>query len=249
MAIVCASPASIAAPTPPSTHFRPAELALYDELLDSIVGHLAERLAGRGSIVVELGSGTGALLARLAGALPSAQLVGVEIDPVLRRLHQLGPASAHGARVRVVDADLGGPDWTRSIQGPVDVVVAVQVLHYFPAGRFAELLAEIRSLIAPGGVFVHLDRVPLWADVADGEAVAADAVVDPWAAWWAEAGSYQELTDAMARRQRWIRDHGAVSAEYHPDQLSLRVRLAAVGMSSGAFEKRIGSTLLTIVAV
>ena len=31
MAIVCASPASMAAPTPPSTHFQPAELALYDE--------------------------------------------------------------------------------------------------------------------------------------------------------------------------------------------------------------------------
>jgi len=94
------------------------------ELLDSIVDHLTQRLANQSSVVVELGSGTGTLLARLAASLPSARLVGVEIDPVLRRLHQLGPASAHGARVHVVDADLGGSDWTRSIEGPVDVVSA-----------------------------------------------------------------------------------------------------------------------------
>ena len=105
------------------------------ELLDSIVDHLAQRPANQSSVVVELGSGTGTLLARLAESLPTARLVGVEIDPVLRRLHQLSPASAHGARVHVVDADMGGSDWTRSIEGPVDVVMAVQVLHYFPPAR------------------------------------------------------------------------------------------------------------------
>lgn len=182
------------------------------ELLDSIVGHLAQRLANQSSVVVELGSGTGTLLARLAESLPTARLVGVEIDPVLRRLHQLSPASAHGARVHVVDADMGGSDWTRSIEGPVDVVMAVQVLHYFPPARLGDLLAETRSLVAPGGVFVHLDRVPLRAD---GGAMTAAAVGDPWGAWWADAESCQELADAMAQRQRWIRDRDVVSAEYH----------------------------------
>lgn len=219
------------------------------ELLDSIVDHLTQRLATRSSVVVELGSGTGTLLARLAESLPSARLVGVEIDPVLRRLHQLGPASAHGARARTIDADLGGPDWSRSIQGSVDVVVAVQVLHYFPPVRFAELLAEICSLIAPGGVFVHLDRVPLRADGADGEAMTAAEVGDPWGAWWADAASCQGLTDAMAQRQRWIRDHDAVSAEYHPDDRTLRELLAAAGMASVVVEQRIRSSQLTIVGV
>jgi len=185
-------------------------------------------------------------LARLAASLPSARLVGVEIDPVLRRLHQLGPASAHGARVHVVDADLGGSDWTRSIEVPVDVIMAVQVLHYFPPARVADLLAEIRSLIAPGGVFVHLDRVPLRAD---GGAKTAAAVGDPWGAWCPDAASCQELADAMAQRQRWIRDRDVVSAEHHPDHRSLRELFAVAGMASVVVEQRLRSSQLTIVGV
>lgn len=220
-------------------------------LLDDVVTHLAVRLAARPSTVVELGSGPGHLLDRLAAVLPAAELIGVEIDPVLRRLHELRSAGPPQQRIHLVDADLADPAWVRHLRGweTPDVVVAVQVLHYFPAARFASLLGEIRSLLAPGGVFVHVDSVPADA-VADVDGVEVPfAADDPWTSWWSDARRCDQLAAANVERDRQLARRPVPSAEYHPDATAFRSLLADAGLSDVVTQRRSGGSQLTIVGV
>lgn len=222
-------------------------------LLDAAVSHLAATRSGRRGLAVELGSGPGTMLARLADALPESELVGIEIDPVLRRLHELGPAAHHGDRISLADVDLGEASWTRAVlrPGEVDVVVAVQVLHYFAPDRLAELLAEIRAVLAPDGVLVHVDHVP--PDGRSGPERPSDPsrmgehTDDPWGAWWAEARNVELLAAAMRERDRWLVERPVASAEHHPAQRHLRGLLARSGLTRLEVEERRGDSLLTVI--
>lgn len=112
----------------------------------AVLTKLAQRMATNAATVVELGSGPGTLLTRLATVIPSDNLIGVEIDPLLRRIHELGAPGRTPDRMQLIDADLTEPRWVQASPmdpGTVDVVIAVQALHYFPPARFATLLAEI----------------------------------------------------------------------------------------------------------
>jgi SAM-dependent methyltransferase len=222
-------------------------------LLDMAVDHLAATRAGRRALVVELGSGPGTMLARLADALPESELVGIEIDPVLRRLHELGPAVDHGDRISLTDVDLDDASWTRVVPRPgeVDVVVAVQVLHYFSPTRLVELLAEIGAVLAPDGVLVHVDHVP--PDTPSGPERPTDPsqvgehTVDPWGAWWTEARNVEQLAAAMRERDRWIVERPVASAEHHPEQHHLRGLFARAGLTRLEVDERRGDSLLTVI--
>lgn len=222
------------------------------ELVGAAIDQLAQRISADSAVVVELGSGPGTLLARLADTVPSASLVGVEIDPVLRRIHQLGALGRAPDRIQLVDTDLTEPRWAQSLPagpGTVDVVIAVQVLHYFPPVRFVALLAEVRELLVDGGVLVHLDRVPR----PEGNGSLAGHVLrvpatDPWSMWWAEVSAAPCLAEATRERRRQLEARPLSSAEYHPDEASLRALFDAAGLRTVLFERRIGDSLLTIVS-
>lgn len=222
------------------------------ELVGAAVEQLSLRIAADSVTVVELGSGPGTLLARLATTVPSASLVGVEIDPVLRRIHQLGAPGRAPDRVQVVDTDLSEPRWVHALPvapGTVDVVIAVQVLHYFPAARFGALLAEIRELLVDGGVLVHLDRVPRPESPGSSTGHVPEAsAVDPWSTWWGEVSAVPCLAEATRERRRQLEARPLGSAEYHPDEASLRALFNAAGLRTVLFERRIGDSLLTIVS-
>lgn len=222
------------------------------ELLDAVVEQLSQLGFRDGANVVELGSGPGTLLTRLATALPSVYLVGVEIDPMLKRIHQLGASPHEIGRVDLVGADLAEPQWLDALPmaaGTVDVVIAVQVLHYFPPSRFAALLSEIRALLGDDGVLVHLDRVPRPSGPEPSAEPAPEqsAAADPWTRWWGEVAEVPFLADAARERDHQLRVRPLSSAEYHPDEPSLRALLAQAGLRTLLFERRVGESLLTIV--
>lgn len=222
------------------------------KLLDAVVEQLSQLGLRDGATVVELGSGPGTLLTRLATALPSVDLVGVEIDPVLRRIHQLGASPHEYGRVEIFGADLAEPQWLDAVPmtaGTVDVVIAVQVLHYFPPARFAALLSGIRALLGDDGVLVHLDRVPRPSGPEPSVEPAPEqaAAADPWTGWWAKVAEVPFLADAVGERGHQLRVRPLSSAEYHPDERSLRALLAQAGLRTVLFERRVGESLLTIV--
>ena len=120
----------------------------YDAMLDAAAAALAVTVRHR-PVIVDLGTGTGALAARCLAAKPSARLAGVDEDEGMLAVARtrLGRrfAGIHGSFERV-----GLP--------VCDAVVASLALHHRPTpARRARLLRRIHHALGPGGVLISAD--------------------------------------------------------------------------------------------
>jgi trans-aconitate methyltransferase len=141
--------------------------------------------------VIDLGCGPGSLSQRLADALPEAQVVGVDADPLLLGL---GRASAN-PRVRLIEANLANPGWADAtgLPGPWDAAVSSTALHWLSPADLGQLYRTLAENLRPGGVFVNADNMGVGQPKLD---ALADAVREArtrrvgtdaneeWGAWW-----------------------------------------------------------------
>jgi SAM-dependent methyltransferase len=104
-----------------------------------------------GERLLDVGCGTGLLLARLIGRSPFRELTGVDLSPgMVARARGRLPASV---RLLVGDAEtLPFP------AGSFDVIVSVSSFHYWPSP--ARGLEELRRVLRPGGHLILTD----WCD-------------------------------------------------------------------------------------
>lgn len=102
--------------------------------------------------IVELGIGTGALLARCLDASPAARLVGVDEDAAM-----LAAAQARiGDRLRTRQGSFESIDLPAA-----DAIVACLALHHVPPGaRRQRLFRRLRAALRPGGVLINADCFP-----------------------------------------------------------------------------------------
>ena len=102
--------------------------------------------------VVDLGCGSGMLLATMLRAAPGALGVGIELDPIAAR-HAVENLSRQGldgrARVLVGEAreNLAG-------EGPFDVSLLANMVYYVPVVDRPALFRTVRDVLAPGGALV-----------------------------------------------------------------------------------------------
>jgi SAM-dependent methyltransferase len=105
-----------------------------------------------GDLVVEVGSGTGPLLAALAAVVgPGGQVLGVEPQPTLARI----AADRLGDRASVC---LGVGDRLPVRSGVAAAVVAQTVLLHVPAADQVPTLAEMVRVARPGGRVLSVDQ-------------------------------------------------------------------------------------------
>jgi tRNA (cmo5U34)-methyltransferase len=140
---------------------------------------------------VDLGCGDGILGRTLLAERTAA--VGVFLDfaaPMLEAARTQLATDAH--RHRLVDADLGNPEWTTKIAAwaPFDLVVSGFAIHHLPDARKRALYAEVLGLLAPGGLFLNLEHV---------------SSVAPWA----ERAFDQSFVDSLFERH--VRSGGPAS--------------------------------------
>jgi len=120
--------------------------------------------------VLDLGCGNGVLARAILTRHPQAQCTLVDFsEPMLDAARaQLG---GHQLPPQFVLADLATPDWSRTLTPPFDVVVSGYAIHHLPDARKRELYHEIFALLAPGGIFVHIEHVasstPWLAQISD----------------------------------------------------------------------------------
>ncbi|SFB20244.1 FAD-dependent oxidoreductase [Cellulomonas marina] len=130
--------------------------------LDEVVAWSVARATAGGRpvrTVVDLGAGTGSGTLALARALPEAQVVAVDVSPVmLDRLESAARAAGVGDRVRTVRADLDA-GLPAEVAG-ADLVWAASSLHH--VADPARLLREVAGALRPGGtlVVVEMDDRP-----------------------------------------------------------------------------------------
>jgi SAM-dependent methyltransferase len=177
-------------------------------VIADVVEHVTHDHAGR-PLIVDLGCGPGCLAARLADRLPDAEIVGVDMDPLLLELAR----ARHPGAVRYVEGVIGGPGWveTLGLDRPLDAAVSTTALHYFPPEDLRTLYAQLAEVIRPGGVLVNGDH--LAPDAAAPAAIAAHVgrrraerqnafTYEEWSAWWDAVPTDPELAALLAEQQR-----------------------------------------------
>ncbi len=126
-----------------------AQVPRYDEIHDSVVGLLSLRPPSR---VLDLGVGTGMTSLRILEAIPTAQVVGLDVSNEM-----LGQATqrlrAHLDRVQLRPADIASPD----IDGLFDAIVSVLAVHHLWADEKRHLFSLLWEHLSPGGILVVAD--------------------------------------------------------------------------------------------
>jgi tRNA (cmo5U34)-methyltransferase len=113
---------------------------------------LLETLPERVKRALDLGTGDGRMLALVLSAHPQAR--GVGIDNSEPMLASAAERFADNPGVELEAHDLHKP---LTVAAAFDVVVSGLAIHHLSDQRKRDLFSEVRSLLAPGGVFVNLD--------------------------------------------------------------------------------------------
>lgn len=127
-------------------HALQGRLGWFSDVIVSAVPHVAATPR-----VLDIGCGTGDQIFDLAGRLPSARFVGVDIDQeniaVAERRRGQSPDAPriafHAADYRVFASE-----------DPFDVVISYSALQFVPGGAQA-LARRVAHDVAPGGIFVN----------------------------------------------------------------------------------------------
>jgi SAM-dependent methyltransferase len=124
----------------------------------SVIVELVGRTQGRPRRIVDLGCGTGSLMVPLLRAFGNAEVVGVDLDPVLMSLarHRLKP---FGKRARLVRTDLRSDGWVAALHGKAQAVVSATALHWLSARNLSALYRRIAGILDEGGIFLNADHV------------------------------------------------------------------------------------------
>lgn len=160
-------------------------------------------------LLLDLGCGPGSLAARLAARLPDAEIVAVDMDPVLLELAR----THHADAARYVDTVIGPDGWTDALglDRPVDAVVSTTALHYLSEQTLLRTYRRLEGLLRRGGVLVNGDHFPLddrrcselTAHVGRRRAERSRTRAhEDWESWWNEAAQDPELTDLFSRREK-----------------------------------------------
>jgi len=173
--------------------------------------------------VLDLAGGTGTISLRTLARFPGAEVTVLDQDPVLLAI---ATASLRG-RATIVSANLGDPQWSAGLPPQsFDAVLTATALHWLAAERVAELYAEVRELLRPGGLFTNADhmldealptltkRLMTRATAVRSARYAAGAAVS-WPDWWAKAADDEFLAPLAEQRGR-IYPSARHSSEWTP---------------------------------
>jgi SAM-dependent methyltransferase len=121
---------------------------------DVAEGMLLEALPERVERFLDLGTGSGRLLALLHERYPQAEGVGIDSSPPM--LDRAIERFVEHPLILVREHDLADP-----LTGlpRVDAVVSALAIHHLPDKRKRTLFREIYALLSPGGTFINLDLV------------------------------------------------------------------------------------------
>lgn len=181
---------------------------------------LLEALPERVDRFLDLGTGDGRLIALLREAHPGAEAVGLDSSaPMLARA---GERFDGDAAVELRVHDLRDP---LAESGRFDAIVSGLAVHHLEDARKRELFAEVRRLLAPGGVFANLDLV-------------SAATPELHERFRREIGRLEDdpadrLAD-LCGQMDWLREAGFAEVECHFEWLQLTLVVATAAAEEGS---------------
>jgi SAM-dependent methyltransferase len=154
----------------------------------AVISQLVRATQSSAPLILDLGCGTGSLMAVLLETIPGAHAVGVDLDPTLLLLAGKRLA-AFGDRAQTVLVDLREESWLTGLPKPFDAIVSATALHWLNPEQLAAVYVQISNLLCPGGIFLNGDHVAsdnpriqkAWAiHRAETLAVQSDPAADDW---------------------------------------------------------------------
>lgn len=125
--------------------------------LEAMFAAVEALLPRRPWTLLDLAGGTGSISLRAVRRFADVRTVLVDVDPVLMEIAR----ASLDRRSTIVSANLNTPDWLASVPDkPFDAVLMATASHWIHPTRLTEIYAEVRSLLAPGGVFINTDHMP-----------------------------------------------------------------------------------------
>lgn len=140
-----------------------AYLARADKLPHRTEGErvLLEQIPPQTKRILDLGTGSGRLLALVKLSKPNAEGVALDFsEPMLERARE---RFADDKTVRVIKHDFSFPLPAKEL-GCFDAVVSSLAIHHLEHERKRQLYEEVFALLNPMGVFCNMDRVPSSTD-------------------------------------------------------------------------------------
>ncbi len=115
---------------------------------------LLEFIPASAARILDLGSGTGRLLALLKAARPQAEFVALDFSPTM--LAELRNLFGNDPAVTIVAHDFDQP---LPAMGRFEAVISSFAIHHVPHERKRAIYQEIFAMLSPGGVFCNLEHV------------------------------------------------------------------------------------------
>lgn len=193
---------------------------------------LVDRLAPRtdGVLrVIDLACGPGSATERVLRRFPEAEVVSIDLDPLLLELGRLHQSEAE-RQPTWLHGDLRDPAWADLLPHPsYDAVVSTTALHWLTGAELSALYAQVRGLLVPGGVFLNGDYLPASQphgsiaravrDIGvDRERAAVATGAQDWDTWWERVRADESLAAEVAAHDEAFQDrreHESPSREFH----------------------------------
>jgi ubiquinone/menaquinone biosynthesis C-methylase UbiE len=106
--------------------------------------------------VLDVAAGHGLFGVSIAKAVPGAQVVATDWQPVLEVAQENAAAAGVSARYRTLAGSAFDVDWGKDF----DLVLLTNFLHHFDASTCVQLLSKVRRSLAPGGRALAVEFVP-----------------------------------------------------------------------------------------
>lgn len=116
---------------------------------DAILRVLRDALPAGGT-VLEIGSGSGQHVARFAAAMPEIAWQPSDPEPRHRTSIRAWCAEVGDHVAEPLDIDVEAPAWWQAVDGKVDAVLAINVLHCATTAAMGALLEGAGHLLTPG---------------------------------------------------------------------------------------------------
>ncbi len=131
----------------------------------AIVDVLAGLLPASPWRILDLGAGTGSLSRALLDRFPDAQVVALDLDPVLMAIGQGTHGDADG-RLTWRQVNLRDTDWPDQLtpgtspDASFDAVVSLATLHHFSGPEMAAIYRQLHGILKPGGLLLNAEALP-----------------------------------------------------------------------------------------
>ncbi|OGR88521.1 MAG: hypothetical protein A3A86_05380 [Elusimicrobia bacterium RIFCSPLOWO2_01_FULL_60_11] len=127
---------------------------VHEQMLGSVAEALELTFQDRSLRILDMGTGTGSVAARILENHPNAKITCLDGSPDM--LDQARKRLGADLRCDFVQRDFGEPSWWNGL-GSFDAIVSVGAIHHLDAKGKEALFSKIHRQLRPGGLFLCAD--------------------------------------------------------------------------------------------